>query len=85
MLGIDESLTGRRHAFWRAERPNDTPFDPDADPAPQTREPLPLIGADRRRNNFDEVEQPWMESVAVRQAQRCLRCDYGKTIPCACE
>jgi len=25
-----------------------------------------------------EVEQPWLEPVAVRQARRCLRCDYGK-------
>ncbi len=84
-VGMDEYLTGARHAFWRAERPNDTPFDPDAEPTAQTREPLPLIGVDRRRNNFDEVEQPWLESVAVRQAQRCLRCDYGKATPCACE
>ena len=42
------------------------------------REKLNLIPVERRRNNFDEVEQPWCESVAVRQAGRCLRCDYGK-------
>jgi NADH-quinone oxidoreductase subunit F len=39
---------------------------------------MPLIGADRRKNNFDEVEQSWTESVSVRQAKRCLRCDFGK-------
>ena len=44
------------------------------------REKLPLISVDRRRNNFDEVEQPWNESNAVRQAKRCLRCDYGKKV-----
>jgi hypothetical protein len=26
------------------------------------------------------VEQPWCEAVALRQAQRCLRCDYGKEV-----
>ena len=31
------------------------------------------------KNNFDEVEQPWNEATARRQARRCLRCDYGKT------
>ena len=34
--------------------------------------------------NFAEVEQPWNEGTAVRQAKRCLRCDYGKQ-PCECE
>jgi NADH-quinone oxidoreductase subunit F len=56
----------------------DTFFDPDAEPADTPRERLPLIPVERRRNNFDEVEQPWREAVAVRQAHRCLRCDYGR-------
>jgi hypothetical protein len=25
-------------------------------------------------------EQSWNEATAVRQAARCLRCDYGKTV-----
>jgi len=37
------------------------------------------IPVERRRHNFSEVELPWSEAVAVRQAARCLRCDYGKT------
>ena len=49
------------------------------------RESLPLIPVQRRRSNFDEVEQPWRESVAVRQAKRCLRCDYGKRCAAAVE
>ena len=53
-------------------------FDPDAEPSDAPREKLNLLPVERRRNNFDEVEQPWREPVAVRQAGRCLRCDYGK-------
>ena len=76
-VGMDEYITGENHAFWRVDKKNDTFFDPDADPAPFPRKHLPLIDVGRRKNNFDEVEQPWTEAEAVRQAARCLRCDYG--------
>jgi NADH-quinone oxidoreductase subunit F len=79
-IGMDEFLTGEKHAFWREEKIVNTSFDPDADPEPYKRDKLPLISVERRRNNFDEVELPWVEAVAVRQAKRCLRCDYGKKI-----
>ena len=76
-------LTGQNHAFWREAHEVDTSFDPDAEPSDAPREKLNLIPVERRRNNFDEVEQPWRETVAVRQAGRCLRCDYGKRCgPC---
>jgi len=74
--GIDLMLTGKDNAFWRAEKKVDTFFDPDADPVMYEREKQPLIPVERRRCNFDEVEQPWDEATAVRQAKRCLRCDY---------
>ena len=77
-VGIDEYLTGGRHAFWREEKQNDTAFDPEADPMPYPRAKMNLIPVERRRNNFDEVEKSWTEGEAVRQAKRCLRCDYGK-------
>ncbi|MHB8898538.1 MAG: NADH-ubiquinone oxidoreductase-F iron-sulfur binding region domain-containing protein [Thermoguttaceae bacterium] len=77
-VGIDRYLTGSEHAFWRETKEVDTFFDPDRDPVDTPREHLPLIPVERRCNNFDEVEQPWREAVAVRQAQRCLRCDYGR-------
>jgi NADH-quinone oxidoreductase subunit F len=77
--GIDEYLTGENHAFWREDKAVDTAYDPDAEPAPYPREPLPTIEPDRRRNNFEEVERTWPEGVALRQCARCLRCDYGKT------
>jgi NADH-quinone oxidoreductase subunit F len=77
-VGIDMYLTGANHAFWHADRPVDTAFDPEAEPVDTPRERLPLIPVERRRNNFDEVEQPWREAVALCQAQRCLRCDWGR-------
>jgi NADH-quinone oxidoreductase subunit F len=71
-------LSGKQEAFWRQDKSPDTYFDPDAAPVPYPRERQPLIAVDRRRNNFDEVEQAWSEAAAIRQAKRCLRCDYGK-------
>ncbi len=76
-VGIDEYLSGGNHAFWRQEKPNDTSFDPDADPVMYPRQKMNLLSIERRKNNFNEVEQPWTEAEAVRQAKRCLRCDYG--------
>lgn len=84
-VGIDKYLTGKENAFWRELKEVDTFFDPNSGPSLEAREQLPLMPVDRRRNNFDEVEQPWRESVAVRQAQRCLRCDYGRRANGVCE
>ena len=79
-VGIDFDLSGEDHAFWREEKQNDTKYDPDRDPVPYPRERVPLIPAEKRRSNFDEVELPWTEAVALRQSARCLRCDYGKPV-----
>jgi NADH-quinone oxidoreductase subunit F len=76
--GIDEYLTGERHDFWRENKKIDTFFDPDEEPAPFPRKHMNMLSADRRKFNFDEVEQVWSEGEAIRQAQRCLRCDFGK-------
>jgi NADH-quinone oxidoreductase subunit F len=77
--GIDNYLTRQNHAFWRGYKEVQTSYDPDSDPVPFVRDRLPVISVDRRTNNFDEVEICWTEGVALRQAKRCLRCDYGKT------
>lgn len=77
-VAIDKMFTGEEHAFWRGYHDSGAEFDPDADPVAYGREKLPTIGLEKRRRNFTEVEQPWNESTAVRQAKRCLRCDYGK-------
>jgi NADH-quinone oxidoreductase subunit F len=78
---IDAKLTGAEHAFWRGYQDSGASFDPNADPEMYARERLHTISLEKRRQNFTEVEQPWNESTAVRQAKRCLRCDYGKQ-PC---
>jgi NADH-quinone oxidoreductase subunit F len=75
-VGIDQELTGEVHAFWREFREVDTHFDPDADPAMTPRAPIRTIPVDKRRNNFVEVETSWSKTEAVREASRCLRCDY---------
>jgi NADH-quinone oxidoreductase subunit F len=77
-IGIDELVTGSTHAFWREEKRNDTFFDPDAEPSMIPRMKVSILDANRRKHNFNEVEMPWVESDAIQQAKRCLRCDYGK-------
>jgi NADH-quinone oxidoreductase subunit F len=77
-VSMDAVLSGAAHAFWRGYREVPVGFDPAADPSADPRERLHTIGLEKRRNNFTEVEQPWSESTAIRQARRCLRCDYGK-------
>lgn len=75
-VAIDAQLTGAEHGFWRKEKPCDVPFDPTADMVQAPRARMGLLPVERRRNNFNEVEQPWTEAVAVCEAKRCLRCDY---------
>jgi len=75
-VGIDEYLTGEAHAFWCEDKDVDAFFDPDAEPVPYQRAKLRLLAADKRKRSFDEVELPWSEPVATREAKRCLRCDY---------
>jgi len=75
-VGIDQYLTGEEHAFWRELYQVDTAFDPDADPSEAPRAAMNLIPVDARAMNFDEVEVAFVEETAVREARRCLRCDY---------
>ncbi|MFW6413979.1 MAG: NADH-ubiquinone oxidoreductase-F iron-sulfur binding region domain-containing protein [Verrucomicrobiota bacterium] len=74
--GIDEYLTGEEHAFWRVEKVVDTHFDPNADPFPDARAGVKKLHADERADSWQEVEHTWEETLAIRQAKRCLRCDY---------
>jgi NADH-quinone oxidoreductase subunit F len=41
---------------------------------------MPLLSVERRKDNFNEIELSWIEAEALRQAKRCLRCDYGKAV-----
>jgi NADH-quinone oxidoreductase subunit F len=75
-VGIDRYFTGENHAFWREEVQVDTFFDPEADPVEYPKAKIQLLPVTKRRNNFCELELPWQEGVALREAKRCLRCDY---------
>ena len=75
-VGMDKYLTGEEHAFWREPYQVDTKFDPDADPSDAQRADACLIPVDARAMNFAEVETVFVEETAIREARRCLRCDY---------
>jgi NADH-quinone oxidoreductase subunit F len=75
---MDEFLTGANHAFWRRDIEPPTPFDPDADPELVDRHEVEELAVGARVTNFDEVELSWAAEVAIAEAKRCLRCDYGK-------
>ncbi len=79
-VGIDEYLSGENHAFWRYEKITETAYDPDDAISMEKRASVRQIPIERRKHNFEEVELPWTEAVAMAQAHRCLRCDYGKHI-----
>ncbi len=74
--GMDLFLTGQDHAFWRKYDEVDTFFDPDADPNLVPRAPVRCIDVEKRKHNFLEVEMSWSKGEALREASRCLRCDY---------
>ncbi len=74
--GIDRFLSGKDRAFWRKWVEVDTAFDPDADPVAYPRAKVQMLAVARRRGCFAEVEIGITESVALREAKRCLRCDY---------
>ena len=79
-VAIDRYLTGEDHAFWREDAILDTYFDPGADPVATPRARVAHLEPATRACSFAEVEQPWELDVAVGEAKRCLRCDYGKGV-----
>ncbi len=78
-VGIDKYLTGEEHAFWREPYMVDTEFDPESDPVDFPRAKMKLLPVEKRVHNFNEVEIPFTETLAIREARRCLRCDYRET------
>jgi NADH-quinone oxidoreductase subunit F len=75
-IGIHRFLTGEKEVFWRKQKQLDTFFDPEADPVQYPRAKAQMIPIAKRKSNFLEVETPWRENIAQREAKRCLRCDY---------
>lgn len=68
------------HFPWNGPRKLDTAFDPAAPASPAPRYKVHKLIALQRRANFDEVELALSAANARREAGRCLRCDFGKTI-----
>jgi NADH-quinone oxidoreductase subunit F len=74
-LSQDLARQDRPEPFWRRALPNDTEFDPEAEPVeipPLEQQTLPL----EARRNFDEVELKIAKNAACQESLRCLRCDY---------
>jgi len=44
-------------------------------PPDEKRLEIPLVPVTERVNNFNEVESGYTEAMAIREAERCLRCD----------
>jgi NADH-quinone oxidoreductase subunit F len=65
---------------WHAPRSLDTAFDPAAEPSQTTRRQPPKLLPLDRRACFDEVELAMSAADTCLEANRCLRCDYGKTL-----
>ncbi|MBF0207374.1 MAG: FAD-dependent oxidoreductase, partial [Oligoflexia bacterium] len=75
---INKFITSKYNSPWRLQQRNNVHFDPDAEPSTTERAAVPKIAAEKRKNNFAEVELGYSEEVTIKQAERCLRCDYGK-------
>ena len=75
-VGIDRLLTGAEHGFWRTWEEVKTAYDPDAEPSPAPRASERLRPLPERRGSFVEVELGLSRAEALREARRCLRCDY---------
>ena len=69
-------LTGQKHAFWQTPSNVDTYFDPEAEVPHTPRAVMKRVPVSRRKEDFSEVELPFMETTALCEAQRCMRCDY---------
>jgi len=52
------------------------PIELEAEVSETTRPIMPRIPPEQRRNNFNEVELGYSREVAMKEARRCLRCDW---------
>jgi NADH-quinone oxidoreductase subunit F len=79
-VAIDRYLAGTAHREypWRQRRRSPVPHDTSAEPivAPMLR--TELVPVPVRCRSFDEVQVAIDPEVARKEAQRCLRCDYGE-------
>ncbi len=74
---IDQFLTGQNGKTypWNIHKPADVAFDIDAEPVDYSIIKPQRIPLEQRIKSFEEVEQVYSEEMAIKEANRCLRCD----------
>jgi len=74
---IDQFLTNdqTRRYPWREHKKVDTSFDLKAEPVEYGMQQPKTLSPEERKHTFDEVEQCYAKSTAMKEAKRCLRCD----------
>jgi NADH-quinone oxidoreductase subunit F len=76
---IDHFLSGKKGAAPRVRFQKRRRVHFQAIPAPEKignhRHPVPMAPAQERKHNFAPIELSYPEADAIREAQRCLRCD----------
>jgi NADH-quinone oxidoreductase subunit F len=75
---IDRYLTGgqRRVYPWRVRSRSPVPFEVGAEPVAYPMSRPALLPVAERCRSFIEVQERISAEVAMKEAQRCLRCDY---------
>ena len=77
-VGIDRYLRGegQRDYPWRRQSPSPVPFDPEADPVGYPMVRAQLRPAEARSESFGEVVEGITKEAAMKESERCLRCDF---------
>ncbi len=73
---IDQYLTKEERVYpWRIHKPADVEFDIDAEPVEYAMVEPEKLSLKDRIHNFAEVEQVYTKEMAIKEANRCLRCE----------
>jgi NADPH-dependent glutamate synthase beta subunit-like oxidoreductase len=77
-VAIDRYLTGdcTRVYPWRVRSRSPAPFKVGAEPVAYPMSRPALLPVAERSRSFVEVQESISPEVAIKEAQRCLRCDY---------
>jgi NADH-quinone oxidoreductase subunit F len=77
-VAIDRYITGetRRVYPWRVRSRSPAPFEVGAEPVAYPMSRPALLPVAERCLSFVEVQERISPEVAMKEAQRCLRCDY---------
>jgi formate dehydrogenase beta subunit len=80
-VAIDRYLRQDRNRQypWRVRSRSTVFFDPGAQPVERPAFTAKLCDVADRRRKFVEVQEGMDAEAAVREAERCLRCDYAET------